>query len=121
MMHNHHDRLQRRVSILILGLSLLSLAAVLGTRVFHHLFTFSFLFGRHFCNGTGAGGGAVFVPVFNLYGIESEAIVATSFSIQCFGMVAGSLSWYFHYQKSKLLNSDWQEYSKISLPVYLRL
>lgn len=116
MMHNHYDRLQRRVSILILGLSLLSLAAVLT--VLESSITFlPFLFvgvlGAIFANGTGAGGGAVFVPVFNFYGIESETIVATSFSIQCFGMVAGSLSWYFHYQKSKSLNSDWKEYSKI--------
>ncbi|MCH2189679.1 MAG: sulfite exporter TauE/SafE family protein [Gammaproteobacteria bacterium] len=45
-------------------------------------------------NSTGAGGGIVFVPAFNMLGIDSDAIIATSFAIQCFGMTAGTIAWH---------------------------
>ena len=47
------------------------------------------LAGAIFANSTGAGGGVIFVPIFNQLQLSSDQIVATSFAIQCFGMVAG--------------------------------
>ncbi len=44
-------------------------------------------------NATGAGGGVVFVPAFNMLNVGAESIIATSFAIQCFGMTAGTLAW----------------------------
>jgi uncharacterized membrane protein YfcA len=63
---------------------------------------FGFLFlgitGAIFANSTGAGGGVVFVPFFNQLEMQSTAIIATSFAIQCCGMTAGALTWYQHYK-----------------------
>lgn len=44
-------------------------------------------------NSTGAGGGVVFMPVFDLWSLSSSEALATSLAIQCFGMSAGSLAW----------------------------
>jgi len=44
-------------------------------------------------NTTGAGGGIVFIPAFMALGLSPTAALATSFSIQCFGMTSGALSW----------------------------
>ena len=60
--------------------------------------------GAIFANATGAGGGVIFVPIFNQLNLASTEIVATSFAIQCFGMVAGSIAWRDHYLKSKYEN-----------------
>ncbi len=49
--------------------------------------------GAIFANATGAGGGVIFVPVFNQFQLSTSEIIATSFAIQCFGMVAGSIAW----------------------------
>ena len=54
------------------------------------------LFGAVVANSTGAGGGVVFVPAFNMLGLSPETIIATSFGIQCFGMTAGTLAWHRH-------------------------
>ena len=57
------------------------------------------VFGALIANATGAGGGVVFVPVFNvlreanLAPIAPGGIVGASFLIQCFGMTVGSLTW----------------------------
>lgn len=61
--------------------------------------------GAIFANATGAGGGVIFVPIFNQLNLASTEIVATSFAIQCFGMVAGSIAWRDHYLKSKYANT----------------
>lgn len=66
------------------------------------------MLGAIFANGTGAGGGAVFVPVFNGFGFSNAQIIATSFTIQCFGMVAGSLAWLKHYQASRFISDAWR-------------
>lgn len=58
------------------------------------------LSGAIFANSTGAGGGVIFVPIFNQLQLSSEQIVATSFAIQCFGMVAGSIAWRDQYLKA---------------------
>ena len=60
-------------------------------------FLFLGIVGAIFANATGAGGGVVFVPFFNQLSLSNEAIVATSFAIQCFGMTAGAVTWYKHY------------------------
>jgi uncharacterized membrane protein YfcA len=73
--------------------------------------------GAIFANATGAGGGVVFVPLFNQFGLTPMNIVATSFAIQCFGMVAGAISWrdqYVKSQKNGHLQSIWA-----SLPAVL--
>ncbi len=54
------------------------------------------LFGAVVANSTGAGGGVVFVPAFNLLGLSPDSVIATSFAIQCFGMTAGTLAWFRH-------------------------
>lgn len=58
------------------------------------------LAGAIFANSTGAGGGVIFVPIFNQLQLSSDQIVATSFAIQCFGMVAGSIAWRDQYLKA---------------------
>ena len=34
------------------------------------------------------------MPAFNMLGIDSDAVIATSFAIQCFGMTAGTIAWH---------------------------
>ncbi len=70
------------------------------------------LFGAVVANATGAGGGVVFVPAFNMLGLSSESIIATSFGIQCFGMTAGSFAWhrYARLQRQDNSGSVWEYY-----------
>ena len=56
-------------------------------------FFFLAILGAIVANATGAGGGVVFVPAFNMLNVGPESIIATSFAIQCFGMTAGTLAW----------------------------
>jgi len=63
--------------------------------------------GAIFANATGAGGGVVFVPVFNHLGFAPVDIVATSFAIQCCGMTAGALSWWGHFTHTERKNAQW--------------
>lgn len=72
------------------------------------LFTLLGVAGAIFANATGAGGGVVFVPFFNHLGFSSEQIVATSFAIQCCGMTAGALTWFFVYQNSRKHEKSWK-------------
>lgn len=67
-------------------------------------FFFLAILGAIVANATGAGGGVVFVPAFNMLGISSASIIATSFAIQCFGMSAGMLAWH-KYASSQLTAS----------------
>lgn len=71
------------------------------------------ILGAIFANGTGAGGGAVFVPVFNGFGLSNAQIIATSFTIQCFGMLAGSFAWLKHYRQACLISDAWLPLKKI--------
>lgn len=67
--------------------------------------------GAIFANATGAGGGVVFVPLFNQFELTAMNIVATSFAIQCCGMVAGAISWRDQYvlsKKDSFLRSIWR-------------
>lgn len=105
------ERLKRYVALLIPLIALVLFVAysvVNGLNIEYMLFSLVGMIGAVFANGTGAGGGAVFVPVFSLYDLTEDNIVATSFTIQCFGMVAGSISWLFHYLQARTLSRDWQ-------------
>ncbi|RBP51636.1 sulfite exporter TauE/SafE family protein [Arenicella xantha] len=75
------------------------------------------LFGAVVASATGAGGGVVFVPAFNMLGLSPQSIIATSFAIQCFGMSAGAFAW-FNYAKQPGLATEvpaWQSYSRFIL------
>lgn len=72
------------------------------------------LLGAIVANATGAGGGIVFVPAFNLLGIDHASIIATSFAIQCFGMTAGSIAWYRYSRRQNItLEPAWHEYGNL--------
>ena len=81
--------------ILLIGLIGLLLQQSDPVAVFVEYIKFVLLgiIGAIFANATGAGGGVIFVPIFNQLNLASTEIVATSFAIQCFGMVAGSIAW----------------------------
>ena len=70
--------------------------------------------GAVFANATGAGGGVVFVPFFQQLAFSPEAVIATSFTIQCCGMTAGAISWLQFYRHIKSQQPDW-----LLLPVVL--
>ncbi|WP_395341548.1 sulfite exporter TauE/SafE family protein [Ningiella sp. W23] len=75
-------------------------------------FVFLGVLGAIFANATGAGGGVVFVPVFNQLALSNETIVATSFGIQCCGMTAGAITWYKHYKLHHQNDAQWSMLSK---------
>ncbi len=62
------------------------------------IFSLLGVLGAIFANSTGAGGGVVFIPMFNQLQFTEIQAIATSFAIQCFGMTAGGLTWYYHYK-----------------------
>jgi uncharacterized membrane protein YfcA len=69
--------------------------------------------GAIFANSTGAGGGVVFIPAFNELVFTEKQSVATSFAIQCFGMTAGAVTWWCHYQTQKTELRLWQGFKRI--------
>ena len=69
--------------------------------------------GAIFANSTGAGGGVVFIPMFNQLSFSESQAIATSFAIQCFGMSAGAFTWYHHYQTEKTDLRLWQGFKRI--------
>lgn len=70
--------------------------------------------GAIFANSTGAGGGVVFIPIFNELGFTDLQAIATSFAIQCFGMTAGALTWWVHYQQTQKCDLRlWQGFKRI--------
>ncbi len=71
------------------------------------------MLGAIFANTTGAGGGVVFIPIFNQLAFTESQAVATSFAIQCFGMTAGAVTWWRHYRAEKTVLRLWQGYKKI--------
>ena len=98
-------RVSKRLVILfvllmtLLGLLLMQNSPLLVLQEYG-LFVFLGLTGAIFANSTGAGGGVIFVPIFNQLQLSAEQIVATSFTIQCFGMVAGAIAWRDQYCKA---------------------
>jgi len=106
-------------AIVLPGLLLLAATpAVLGLSEAlpeHGLFFGLGLLGAIFANSTGAGGGVVFVPLFDQLGFTETQAVATSFGTQCFGMTAGTATWswlYFNYLRPK---GHWQPFLPIIL------
>lgn len=69
--------------------------------------------GAIFANSTGAGGGVVFIPMFNQLAFSEAQAIATSFAIQCFGMTAGAITWWCHYRKEKTELRLWQGFKRI--------
>jgi uncharacterized membrane protein YfcA len=64
---------------------------------FGHFFLLG-LGGAIVANSTGAGGGIVFIPAFSTLGLSASEALSTSIMIQCFGMTAGTLSWYVSFR-----------------------
>ena len=77
------------------------------------LFSFAGLLGAIFANTTGAGGGVVFIPLFNQLNFSETQSVATSFAIQCFGMTAGAVTWWHHYKTKKQTSHLWTGFKPI--------
>ncbi|XOV78759.1 MAG: sulfite exporter TauE/SafE family protein [Aestuariibacter sp.] len=72
------------------------------------MFVFLGIVGAVFASATGAGGGVVFVPFFEQLNFDTTHIVATSFAIQCFGMTAGAISWFWFRKQHKEADPEWQ-------------
>lgn len=64
---------------------------------FGHFFLLG-LGGAVVANSTGAGGGIVFIPAFSTLGLTPSQALSTSIMIQCFGMTAGTISWYISFR-----------------------
>lgn len=79
----------------------------------YSLFSFIGVVGAIFANSTGAGGGVVFIPLFNELSFTEEQSIATSFAIQCFGMTAGACTWWLHYKRHKTELRLWQGFKRI--------
>lgn len=77
------------------------------------VFSFLGILGAIFANSTGAGGGVIFIPMFNQLNFTELQAVATSFGIQCFGMTAGAITWSLHYHKDKRELRLWQGFKRI--------
>ncbi|MEW6989258.1 sulfite exporter TauE/SafE family protein [Colwelliaceae bacterium 6441] len=77
------------------------------------LFSLLGVLGAIFANSTGAGGGVVFIPAFNELAFSEQQAIATSFAIQCFGMTAGAITWWFHYKAEKTELRLWQGFKRI--------
>ena len=79
----------------------------------YSLFSLLGVLGAIFANATGAGGGVVFIPAFAELDFSEQQAIATSFAIQCFGMTAGSLTWWSHYKTDKTAQRSWQGFKRI--------
>ncbi|MBU3023339.1 sulfite exporter TauE/SafE family protein [Aestuariibacter sp. A3R04] len=86
----------------------ISLGASVSLVAEYSVFSLLGVVGAIFANATGAGGGVVFVPVFQQIGFSPINIVATSFAIQCCGMTAGACSWWQFYRAGGKSSAQWQ-------------
>ena len=77
------------------------------------LFSLLGVLGAIFANSTGAGGGVIFIPAFNELNFTEMQAIGTSFAIQCFGMTAGGLTWWYHYKTEKRELRLWQGFKRI--------
>ena len=93
---------------------LLALVTAVASFIWYNADAWYFLLGivgAIFANSTGAGGGVVFIPAFTQAGLSEAQSVSTSFGIQCFGMVAGSLSWlWYRHQLAPPAKSEWHAF-----------
>ncbi len=71
------------------------------------------IIGAIFANLSGAGGGVVFIPVFNYLGFTDGQSLSTSFTIQCFGMTAGAIVWSRFYYQNFRADNNWQAFLPI--------
>ncbi|MEJ2611244.1 MAG: sulfite exporter TauE/SafE family protein [Candidatus Thiodiazotropha sp.] len=78
---------------------------------FGHFFLLG-LGGAIVANSTGAGGGIVFIPAFSALGLSPSQALSTSIMIQCFGMTAGTISWYISFRSRAYI---YQRYRKFLL------
>jgi len=77
------------------------------------LYSFLGIIGAIFANLSGAGGGVVFIPIFNYLGFSDGQSLSTSFTIQCFGMTAGAIVWSRYYFKNFRSDNNWQVFLPI--------
>jgi uncharacterized membrane protein YfcA len=114
--NNRHLLRQPRFIVLFL-IFWLSLFLIAPLPFFQLLSYASFFFlgivGAIFANSTGAGGGVVFIPMFNQLGFSDLQAISTSFGIQCFGMTAGAITWCYHYKAQKQELRLWQGFKRI--------
>ena len=101
------------VFLMFWALLLITSQHSLSELVDYSLFTFLGTLGAIFANATGAGGGVVFIPMFNKLNFSEQQSIATSFAIQCFGMTAGAVTWWHHYQTEKTQLRLWQGFKRI--------
>lgn len=101
-------------SFIVIWLTMLLLSPLTLAGVYQYgLFSFLGIIGGIFANSTGAGGGVVFIPLFNQLNFSEQQSIATSFAIQCFGLTAGALTWWFHYKNEKTQLRLWQGFKRI--------
>ena len=101
-------------ALLALWFSLLLLSPDTLSNLFQYtVFSLLGVLGAIFANSTGAGGGVVFIPMFNQLEFTEQQAIATSFAIQCFGMTAGALTWRFHYKLEKAPAGFWPSFYQI--------
>ena len=97
--------------LLLASLLLTPLSSLLVAGLADHAPFFGLgVLGAIFANSTGAGGGVVFIPMFDQLGFSEGQAVATSFGIQCFGMTAGALSWSHAYRSQHRPVGAWQAF-----------
>ena len=66
------------------------------------------IFGATFANLSGAGGGVVFVPIFQHLGLTEQQTVASSFGIQAFGMTTGAVVWCRYWWQGFRGSDEWR-------------
>lgn len=102
------------IPFVLIWLTMLTISPMLlGEVTEYSMFSFLGVLGAIFANSTGAGGGVVFIPAFNQLAFTEQQSIATSFAIQCFGMTAGALTWWFHYKTEKTELRLWHGFKRI--------
>jgi len=114
----NHRHLLHQPKFILLFLAFWAMLFIIAPHPFIELFAYGQFFilgiiGAIFANSTGAGGGVVFIPMFNQLGFNDAQAIATSFGIQCFGMTAGAITWCHHYQTYKTDLRLWQGFKRI--------
>jgi len=61
-------------------------------------------------NSTGAGGGIVFIPAFSSLGLSQSEALSTSIMIQCFGMTAGTISWFISFRSREAIFERYRQF-----------
>lgn len=101
------------VFLLLWGVMLYYANGIFHELINYWLFSLLGVVGAIFANSTGAGGGVIFIPMFAQLNFTESQAIATSIAIQCFGMTAGSVTWYHHYHNEKRDLRLWQGFKRI--------